>query len=286
MTEEQWLACDEMPTMIRCLESVRGQARKLRLFGCACCRRIWSLIPHDLNRQAVLCVEEYPEDVDREKFPQGVFSHPELNRALVGSSSVEDECAGEPAYWAVKYLGRSYYKVTPASAGVGIVVRAQQARGEARSDEAAAQADLFRDVFGNPFRPVSLDTNWLTPTVVSIVQAAYDERTLPSGELESARLVPQSALDGLRLLSDSGGGHAEGDGRGEKRAKVHLASLQVTGKGRQDTVRQERGKANPTVGAPDSGTTLRRDGRFGRPANFGSIGLARRTGWAANQIRK
>jgi hypothetical protein len=189
MTEEQWLACDEMPTMIRCLERVREQTRKLRLFGCACCRRIWSLIPHDLNRQAVLSVEEHPEDVDRETFPQGVFSHPELDWALVGSSSVEDECAREPAYWAVKYLGRSYYKLTPASCILGVVVRAQQARarGEAKSDEAAAQADLFRDIFGNPFRPVSLCPDWMMPTVASLAQAAYDERLL-SGELDATRL--------------------------------------------------------------------------------------------------
>jgi hypothetical protein len=173
MTEQEWLACEEPWRMLeRSTEGVRHQTRKMRLLGCACCRRIWSLIPHDLNRQAVLCVEEYPEDVDRDRFPQGVFSHPELNRALVGSSSVEQECAGEPAYWAVKYLGRSYYKVTPASAGVGIVTRAQQARGEAKSEEAAAQVDLVRDVFGNPFRPVSLCPDWVTPTVTSLAQAA------------------------------------------------------------------------------------------------------------------
>jgi hypothetical protein len=156
MTAEEWLACDNAIRLLSQSREVRGRSRKLRLFGCACCRRIWPLIPHDLNRQAVLRVEEYPEDVDLERFPRGVFDHPELNRALVDSSNVEHECSGHHAYWAVKYLGRSYYKMTPASAIEIVAVRAWTCRGEARAAESAAQADLFRDIFSNPFRPVSI----------------------------------------------------------------------------------------------------------------------------------
>jgi len=50
-------------------------------------------------------------------------------------------------------------------------------------------AVLLRDVVGNPFRPVSLNRAWLTPTVVSLAQAAHDERILPSGLLDPARLA-------------------------------------------------------------------------------------------------
>ena len=42
---------------------------------------------------------------------------------------------------------------------------------------------------GNPFCRASADPACLTPTVVSLAQAAYDERILPSGELETARLA-------------------------------------------------------------------------------------------------
>ena len=37
-------------------------------------------------------------------------------------------------------------------------------------------ADLFRDIFGNPFRPVNLDPSWLTPIVVALAQQIYDDR--------------------------------------------------------------------------------------------------------------
>jgi hypothetical protein len=48
---------------------------------------------------------------------------------------------------------------------------------------------LFRCVFGNPFRPVQLGPGWVTPTVAGLAQAAYDERLLPEGDLDPARLA-------------------------------------------------------------------------------------------------
>ena len=78
---------------------------------------------------------------------------------------------------------------------------------------ARAQAALLREVVGNPFRPVTLPyysarfakpvqyspnypvrldedarCPWLTPTVLSLAQGAYEER-LPDGTLEPARLA-------------------------------------------------------------------------------------------------
>ena len=56
-----------------------------------------------------------------------------------------------------------------------------------------AQSVILRDL-GNPFRPVTLDPSWLTPTVRQLAQAVYDERLLPSGELQ---------LDRLGVLADA-----------------------------------------------------------------------------------
>jgi hypothetical protein len=39
-----------------------------------------------------------------------------------------------------------------------------------------ASADLLRDIFGNPFRPVSVDPAWLTSTVVQLAQGIYEDR--------------------------------------------------------------------------------------------------------------
>jgi len=42
--------------------------------------------------------------------------------------------------------------------------------------EMAAQSQLLRDIFGNPFRPVTVDPEWLTSTVVALARGIYDER--------------------------------------------------------------------------------------------------------------
>jgi hypothetical protein len=36
--------------------------------------------------------------------------------------------------------------------------------------------DLFRDTFGNPFRPVSVDRAWRTSNVVALAEAIYKDR--------------------------------------------------------------------------------------------------------------
>lgn len=44
------------------------------------------------------------------------------------------------------------------------------------SQEAPAQTDLLREIFGNPFRPVAVDPSWLTSTAVAIAQGIYDDK--------------------------------------------------------------------------------------------------------------
>src|SRR5262245_15784081 len=39
-----------------------------------------------------------------------------------------------------------------------------------------AAATLLRELFGNPFRPVTLDPSWLTSTVTALAQHMYDNR--------------------------------------------------------------------------------------------------------------
>jgi hypothetical protein len=61
--------------------------------------------------------------------------------------------------------------------------------GAANKATCESQLNLLRDLIGNPFRPVSIDTAWLTPTVCRLATIGYEERSLPSGELDTARLA-------------------------------------------------------------------------------------------------
>jgi hypothetical protein len=55
--------------------------------------------------------------------------------------------------------------------------------------EILEQSKVIRDIFGNPFRPIALNPAWLTPTVTTLATSAYNECSLPSGELDTIRLA-------------------------------------------------------------------------------------------------
>jgi hypothetical protein len=72
------------------------------------------------------------------------------------------------------------------------------------------------DIFGNPFRPITINPAWLTwndGTVVRLAQSAYEERHLPAGLLDNARLVvladalEEASCDNAEILS-----HCRGPG--------------------------------------------------------------------------
>jgi hypothetical protein len=47
---------------------------------------------------------------------------------------------------------------------------------DAEDSERAVQAELFRDIFANPFRLVALKRSWITATVAAIAQSVYTDR--------------------------------------------------------------------------------------------------------------
>jgi hypothetical protein len=60
---------------------------------------------------------------------------------------------------------------------------------ECYAAEQRAQCQLLRDLFPNPFRPLSFNPSWSTPNVIALSEVAYQERLLPSGELDVPRLA-------------------------------------------------------------------------------------------------
>src|SRR5262245_46398820 len=66
MTEAEWLSS---PGPYRMLEFLQGRVsdRKLRLFGCGCCRHIWNLISDGRSRKAVEVAERYADGLASRK---------------------------------------------------------------------------------------------------------------------------------------------------------------------------------------------------------------------------
>jgi hypothetical protein len=87
---------------------------------------------------------------------------------------------------------------------------------QAMDNEKAAQAALLRDLFGNPFRLAVVDPAWLIwngRAIPRLAQAAYDERHLPWGGLDNARLgVLADALEDAGCADPALLGHLRSGG--------------------------------------------------------------------------
>jgi hypothetical protein len=167
--------------------------RKLRLFVAACCRRVWHLLVEPDSQDAVLVAEQIGEGrAQREsrKAKEGLKATEEKAEAAVRRLTTTKGtpagavAAAEAAKWAVHsdpgwaamHAARSAAAASAESTGreVGLEGRVQMA--------------LLVDLHGNPLWPVALDPRWRTNEVVRIAQATYDNRIMPGGEIEPARL--------------------------------------------------------------------------------------------------
>ncbi len=99
MTATEWDACAEPTPMLRFLPG-RGNDRKLRLFACACCRRI----PGGLDQKACRTAVETAE-----RFADGLASPTELEKARKAVSGVRAaaQAAREDAAQAAEFVAFS-----------------------------------------------------------------------------------------------------------------------------------------------------------------------------------
>jgi hypothetical protein len=202
MTETQWLKCTNPRGMLRHLRG-RLSDRKRRLFACACCRRIWHLFTDQRSRAAVEASERYADGLIGADGLQAARA--QALRAMLdrdGKTSVERAAA-----W-VAFDVTAPRRVTP----VGRAARLLRSGWERQ--ERLRQADLLRDLVGNPFRPVSVQPDWLAwngGCSVKIAQAIHHDgrfADLPvlADALEEAGCTDSGILGHCR----GPGGHARG----------------------------------------------------------------------------
>jgi hypothetical protein len=187
MTEAEWLACNDPKPLLEFLRG-KGTDRKLRLFACACCRRAWDSMPDPRSRKAVETAEDYADGraTDEELH---IVSHDALSAAQVKATEAELLADNWRTRLNASFAPWAAVEATVRNGrdGIGngmtvILIAKDTARGIGPV-EIAVQAQLVRDIFGNPFRPVAIDPSWLTPTVVNLAQSTYDDRAfdrLPS----------------------------------------------------------------------------------------------------------
>ncbi|HEX4609741.1 MAG TPA: hypothetical protein VH092_16195 [Urbifossiella sp.] len=180
MSESDWLFCSNPQEMLSFLRDRGASERKGRLFATACGRRVSHLLVPEA-REALGVAERYADGLagpaDRKRAREAAF--------LVGWVS-------DPS---------TAHRRGPAKAAVSEALQAsgwQAADGTARRLGYAGALDLYsqngldwnaalalssanlvnilRDIFGNPFAPISFSPSWRTEAVVSLASGIYEER--------------------------------------------------------------------------------------------------------------
>lgn len=185
--EAEWLAGDDCEAMTRWVDDHFGFSRigrlavlrKSRLFACQCSRFLWSALTHPDSRAAVEVAERFADRTATKAELQAAFKKANAAAWTIGNND-------NPA-WAANNAASD----TPLAMG---------------EDSRIAKrliAVWLRDIFGNPFRPASLDPDWLTATVVSLAQSIYDDRAFDrmpalADALEEAGCTNASILEHCR----------------------------------------------------------------------------------------
>jgi len=190
MTESEWLACTDP---VECWTPLRGKVseRKHRLFVCAWCR-----LRYRKQLAAVLRALEAAERAADERMGEEELAAAE-EEAFEALRQTRSRVA-HLAVWALHpHPGKS----------------SGQVLGCLRKDEGALHTAVLRELFGNPFRTITLDSTLRTPSILSLAQAAYEERHLSSGILDTqclailADALEDAGCDSADLLS-----HLRGSG--------------------------------------------------------------------------
>jgi len=213
VTEEEWLAATDPTPM---LDFLRGKAsdRKWRLFGCACCRRVWHLYDSS-GRNAVEVAERVADGLAsssdrrvaaalvRHRYGGDHFGYGP--QAVINISAQFGGSSGS-SYAALNQTEHVVGPKPPADQPLTIHLQYEERVNRQLALERATQSAIAGDMFGNPFRPVAFDPRWRSADAVGLARGIYEDRAFDRLPLLADALMDAGCADEQVL------GHCRGDG--------------------------------------------------------------------------
>ena len=165
MTEAEWLTCEEPNPMIQFLRD-RTSDRKYRLFSCGCYLNLWSRFPvAEIYRDVLRASEDYAE----QRISKSQFKLARKKGDWEKAPRVTGEAWEVARNSAADCSDESYERVRRGDEWGHRIVRK-------RPEETVTQVGFIRDIFGNPFRPVTFSPSWRTSTTVALASQMYESR--------------------------------------------------------------------------------------------------------------
>ena len=171
MNEVEWLSSIEPLLMLHVIQGAMPSERKVRLFNAAICRRFWDYLPE--ASQSIILESELLAD--------GLVKTNDAQELCGRANRVVHELFDQ-RYPRKLYPSEEVHIQRDAAAGVCYAVLPNELFGaaaycrELKPSEKQHHSNITRDVFGNPFRVVTVRPAWRTPAVISLAQTIYEDR--------------------------------------------------------------------------------------------------------------
>jgi hypothetical protein len=188
MTEEEWEACGSVGQALQAVNRLiksanAGRRRKFRLLGCYSLRRLQPLALNDLFGRALDIAElvfdgETPLADLRAAVGRAQEGYAEWRSDLEDPGALLaqdlDSLLADHPYAAASRGIASATLQHPAR--IRAFNRGEVLGSQGEIESSAELAQLVRELFGNPFRPVAFDPEWRTSNVVSLAKSMYEAR--------------------------------------------------------------------------------------------------------------
>ena len=202
MTEAEWFACADPHPMLALLRS-QGGDRKFRLFATGCCRAVWPMLTEKSKENPPVLLEHERRVVAEaarslevaEQYADGLVGSEAMVTAYCDLLHLLFWRRPEQEPWAFFLVaalrstatGACFYGqpwehrhhdmfvcVNDAATYIARIAEWVGKSSKASQTMQQIEAAIVRCLFGNPFRPTTVDPAWSTPTVVSLARSIYD----------------------------------------------------------------------------------------------------------------
>jgi hypothetical protein len=210
-TEQQWLTTKFIATLIYCVQEQKcASDRKFRLFAAACGRRVWDKLTDPRSRAAIEAAEQFADKrIKAKKLGQARTDAWDAARHICGVAGYDFDWEARKVPTAFDRGRPTVFRYAVGAAGAAIEYAqgaAWMAESVSNVKELAANCHLFRDIFGNPFQPVTFDKAWRTDTAIVLAKQMYESRDFSAMPV-LADALQDADCDNVDILS-----HCRGDG--------------------------------------------------------------------------
>src|SRR5262245_9413957 len=189
LDEKTWLTSTQIAPMREVVSSIANPRKKL-LFACACIRGIWPYITEQVCRESVIITERYIDGLATEAevlaveagarrtwklTPEG-YAPPSANYVASLLPALCLDVGGyDRAFWIASLVRAIVQEIGETDRTIRSKKKRFQTANFRKEEMESFQCNLLRELFGNLYRAILIDSQCRTPIVLAVAQQIVQE---------------------------------------------------------------------------------------------------------------